>query len=275
MKILEENTLERLKSNDFHFIKCFKIRLKNQEVLAYNESSKNLLIDGLLYSATGGFNLGNIEQFNDISENNLSIIGFVDNENISEQDIVTGRFDGAEIDIFMLDLKNINGEKIYLSKGYFKEIRSVDNKFYVKIEGALSLLKKTIVETYSPTCRACFCDNRCKLNIDDYTLEGEIGDVYEKTSFFSQNLVNFEKNYFKYGIVTFADGGQRIEVKESKDGVIILNHTPYFNINVGDSFTIGGGCDKTIETCASRFNNNLNFRGEPNIPRTSKIYKFY
>ena len=47
-----------------------------------------------------------------------------------------------------------------------------------------------------------------------------------------------------------------------------------FNINVGDKFEITAGCDKEFSTCCSKFNNAINFRGEPNIPRNEKILKF-
>jgi uncharacterized phage protein (TIGR02218 family) len=277
MKILDDATKELLENNNFNFVKCFKIILKNQEIMTYTENSGDLVIDGLIYKSSGGFDSGNIEQFNDITGNNASIVGFA-NDDISVRDVIMGKFDNAEIDIFLVNRDNLDGEKIYVSRGYFKDIQLIDNKFYVKIEGVLSLLKKTITETYSPLCRACFCDHRRKLNRSDYTFIGSVDVVNSKINFFSNALVAFEKNYFKYGIITFTDSvniNQKIEIQESDSGVIVLKNNPYFDIILGDSFEILAGCDKTINTCATKFSNNVNFRGEPDMPRTSKIYKFY
>jgi hypothetical protein len=33
------------------------------------------------------------------------------------------------------------------------------------------------------------------------------------------------------------------------------------------------GCDKELDTCIARFNNAVNFRGEPFVPGTDKILK--
>jgi len=46
-----------------------------------------------------------------------------------------------------------------------------------------------------------------------------------------------------------------------------------FDIAIGDSFEIQAGCDKTFETCINRFNNAINFRGEPHMPGQDEILK--
>jgi uncharacterized phage protein (TIGR02218 family) len=42
-------------------------------------------------------------------------------------------------------------------------------------------------------------------------------------------------------------------------------------IAIGDSYSAVAGCDKRFDTCVSRFNNALNFRGEPHVPGTDKL----
>jgi uncharacterized phage protein (TIGR02218 family) len=277
MKNLNNSTVELLNDSGFNFVKCFKITPKNQEVLTYTENGKDLVIGDLVYKSGGGMDLKTIGQYDDATENDINIVGFVNDGDISERDVASGKFDDAEIDIFLVNKDEPNGEKIYLSKGYFRDIQLMDDKFFVNIEGVLSVLKKPITENYSPLCRASFCDMRCKLNREDYTFVGSIDGINSSISFFSTALIDFEKNYFKYGIITFVDGeniGQKIEIGENNQGTVILNNNPSRDMSVGDNFTIVAGCDKTIETCAEKFDNNINFRGEPNIPR-AKIYKFY
>jgi uncharacterized phage protein (TIGR02218 family) len=231
----------------------------------------------MTYKSCSGLDLLGTKQYGDVTENDVNIVGFLNSDDINEHDITDGLFDNAEIDIFLVNKDFLDGEKIYLAKGYFRDIQFVDNKFYVNIEGMLTLLKKSITENYSPLCRASFCDMRCKLNRTNYITSASVSSVNSRTSFFSNDLVNFEKNYFKYGSITFRNGKNAdrvVEVKENNNGTVILGNAPDYDMEVGDNFEIIAGCDKTIETCALKFNNNINFRGEPNIPRT-KIYKFY
>lgn len=45
-------------------------------------------------------------------------------------------------------------------------------------------------------------------------------------------------------------------------------------IQIGDKFVYALGCDKTIDTCADRFGNAHNFRGEPYLPGPSRVITF-
>ena len=42
-------------------------------------------------------------------------------------------------------------------------------------------------------------------------------------------------------------------------------------VAVGDTFNAIAGCDKTIGTCVAKFNNAVNFRGEPYVPGMDKM----
>jgi uncharacterized phage protein (TIGR02218 family) len=44
-----------------------------------------------------------------------------------------------------------------------------------------------------------------------------------------------------------------------------------YPITAGDSYTLQQGCDKTIGTCSNRYNNAINFRGEPHVPGLDKM----
>jgi uncharacterized phage protein (TIGR02218 family) len=44
-----------------------------------------------------------------------------------------------------------------------------------------------------------------------------------------------------------------------------------FEVQVGDKLSIYAGCDKRRETCFTKFNNVINFRGEPDLPGLDAI----
>ena len=47
-----------------------------------------------------------------------------------------------------------------------------------------------------------------------------------------------------------------------------------FDIQVGDKARVYLGCDKTFATCIARFDNALNFRGEPHIPGIDSLISY-
>lgn len=87
---------------------------------------------------------------------------------------------------------------------------------------------------------------------------------------------NYSIGYFAYGFVKFTSGqnaGYKGEVRSFAPGQVSLGLPLPFPIAVGDAFTIVAGCDRSLGTCIGRFNNIVNFRGEPYVPGTDTIYK--
>lgn len=94
-----------------------------------------------------------------------------------------------------------------------------------------------------------------------------------------------EAGFFDSGTLTFLDGeniGIEIDIQAFTDeGSGYFTATLYapapFDIGVGvsDGTTVmlRIGCDKRKQTCQNRFNNFLNFRGEPDIPGTDVLFR--
>jgi uncharacterized phage protein (TIGR02218 family) len=47
-----------------------------------------------------------------------------------------------------------------------------------------------------------------------------------------------------------------------------------FAIAIGDLFAVTMGCDRRLATCKARFDNVVNFRGEPYLPGTDEVLKY-
>ena len=89
----------------------------------------------------------------------------------------------------------------------------------------------------------------------------------------------FPDDWFNFGAATFETGDNALVSREVKDfvaddGVTIeqdieLFDDMPFSIQVGDKLRVYPGCDKKVTTCGSaKFNNILNFVGEPYVPGT-------
>jgi uncharacterized phage protein (TIGR02218 family) len=61
----------------------------------------------------------------------------------------------------------------------------------------------------------------------------------------------------------------------SQDGLaLFLNQPVRENVLPGARVELFEGCDKTIGTCAQRFNNAVNFRGEPYLPGNDALTRY-
>jgi uncharacterized phage protein (TIGR02218 family) len=76
--------------------------------------------------------------------------------------------------------------------------------------------------------------------------------------------------YFDFGLITWLTGnnaGTQSDVL-AWDGTSLIDLLlpTGLPIQVGDTFTITPGCDKRLASCFAKFNNVVNFRGEPFVP---------
>jgi uncharacterized phage protein (TIGR02218 family) len=86
--------------------------------------------------------------------------------------------------------------------------------------------------------------------------------------------VGADSGYFDFGLLTMNSGlnaGFSREIKSYVPGQFVLQIAfPYLTVP-GDLYTAVAGCDKSLETCKTKFNNVVNFRGFPYIPGTDRI----
>ena len=71
-----------------------------------------------------------------------------------------------------------------------------------------------------------------------------------------------------------ANTGLDARVLRSAGAVVTLAAPPVFAIDAGTLVEIGEGCDNTLATCAGRFGNAVNFRGEPYLPGIDLLTRY-
>jgi uncharacterized phage protein (TIGR02218 family) len=66
-----------------------------------------------------------------------------------------------------------------------------------------------------------------------------------------------------------------MEVKSFAGGSFTLSQLMPKTISVGDSYSVYAGCRKRfLEDCRDKFNNVVNYRGEPYVPGTDQIMQY-
>ena len=82
-------------------------------------------------------------------------------------------------------------------------------------------------------------------------------------------------SHFDFGIISWTSGannGLRMEVKNYVPGQITLQLPMPYTCAIGDTYTLTAGCGKSlIDDCKTRYDNVLNFRGEPYLPGLDRL----
>jgi len=139
-------------------------------------------------------------------------------------------------------------------------------------------LQQTIGRIYQKRCDADLYDARCKVERAYLIQIGTVVTVGSRGLFTVSGLTGAD-GWFDGGVVGWLTGenaGLEMEIKRwtnSPDTVEL--HLPMpFNVQVGDTFETAPGCDLRIETCLSKFNNVVNFRGFPHMPTRDAVLAY-
>ncbi|MBQ4875408.1 MAG: DUF2163 domain-containing protein [Rickettsiaceae bacterium H1] len=254
---------------------CLKISLTDNSVIAVTDCDCNLIIEGIEYFAGNSFEYGNIKNSSSLDVDNLRIKSFISSNVITESDILAGKYDRARVEIFQINYENLTQEKNILKFGIITEIKIIDNQFIAEISDFSKKTEQQITDTFSPYCRAKFCDHLCKLDINNFMHRGLVSKVTVPNKKFVDISLSQAQNYYRYGVVKFLSGKNKnhsFEVKQSSVNEIELFFSTPYEIKFGDCYTVFAGCDKLFTTCADKFSNVVNFRGEPHIPGIQKLF---
>ncbi len=252
---------------------CWSITRKDGAALYFTDHDKDITVDGHVYAAADSMNPSAVSSQAGLAVDNLEFDGLLSSAAITEPDILSGKYDHAEISVFLVNYADPTMGKLKLKTGWLGEVTLQGGKFVAEVRGLSAALQQTIGEVYTAGCRAALGDTRCGVNLATYTFTGSVTGL-EAAFAFKDSSKTQANNYFAGGVVHFTSGanaGFSMEVRDFANGRFGLFLPMPNAIALGDNFTVSAGCDKQFDTCISRFNNAVNFRGEPHVPGTDKL----
>ncbi len=252
---------------------CWKLIRMDGQVLGFTDHDRALHVSGVDYMAASGFTPTAIASSAALNVDNMDVEGMLSSGAITEADIMAGLYDHAEISVFQVNYEDITMGALPLRTGWLGEVKMSGGRFVAEVRGLAQRLSQRIGEFYSPTCRADFGDSRCKKSLAAHTSFSSVTSVTSR-SVLRDSARTETAGFYSFGTLTMLSGtnaGLSAEVKIYAPGVFTLFMPFPYDVTVGSSYKVTQGCDKTFQTCAARFANAVNFRGEPHVPGTDRI----
>ena len=280
MREISDNFKKILQQDTTNLVLCWKIaRIDNIE-LCFTEASCDIKIKNQIYKASSGLSSSAIKEESNFSVDNLDIDGILDSENIKADDILKRLYDNAMIAVYLVDLTTEDKDQnkintLFLKRGYIGNIKILGNdKFVAEINGFLETGKQGITCRYGMTCRANLGDERCQVNLESFSHQGFIIKVIDNKTFEGNTFQ--ENGYFDYGSILIFQNMELFyqgNIKFFINQVFELLEPSTINLQPGMIYYASAGCDKSPNSCIKKFNNMINFRGEPHIPGIEKLYR--
>lgn len=272
MKSVSAGLLAHLAGQVTTLATCWKVTRQDGRVFAFTDHVADLSISGITYSASSGYTASAIQTASALNVDNLEVQGALSSSSITEEDLLAGLWDFADIEIFQVNYADLTQGTLKLRRGQLGEVRTGRNAFAAELRGMMQRLQQAIGRIVAPACNADLGDSRCGINLGTFTGGTVTGTV---TSVGSQRVPNDSAlaqatGWFAGGLLTWTGGlnsGLSMEVKAyTSGGIIELVQPMPFTIQIGDTYSMTAGCGKSLATCRDKFNNVVNFRGFPHLP---------
>ncbi|MEP2987664.1 MAG: DUF2163 domain-containing protein [Parasphingorhabdus sp.] len=256
---------------------AFGWRLDRADGVSFGFTShdQDIVVDNFRYRATPGMIPSTIALNDSLDVDSVEIEGVLNASAFTEEDLAAGRWNGARLQIVLLNWEFPNDEAKHLISGEFGEITRSGNSFQVEILGPTSFLDEAIVPLTSPTCRARFGDKQCKLSLHEYQHEVTLS-MHDGSRMEFEDLAGLASNY-AFGELRWLSGhscGLSSAVLKGEGNAVWLADAPSDVGSTGERVLLTAGCDKNFKTCQNRFSNSLNFRGEPHLPGNDLLTRY-
>lgn len=255
--------------------RAFAVRRKDGVVLGFTDHDRDLDFDGITFRAGSGMTAKAIQQGTGLSVDNTEAFGALRSDAITEEDILAGRYDGAEVKGWLVNWADVSVRALQF-RGTLGEIVRSGGAFNAELRGLAEALNQPQGVIYHARCSAILGDGRCGFDLDQagYSEERVVETVEDRRVFRFADFAGYEDRWFEKGrfrVLTGKAAGlvgsvknDRIRTGTSREVELwqALGMAP----QPGDMVRIEAGCDRRADTCRLKFANFDNFRGFPDIP---------
>lgn len=230
-----------------------------------------LSFEGITFEANGGLTASTLMQTSGLSIDNTEALGALSDDRITEADINSGLYDGAVVTAWLVNWADVSARKL-LFRGQVGEVRRGDGAFTAELRGLTEALNQPQGRTYLKTCEARGVEG-FDFATPGFRADVQIEALTDRRLLRFTSLGGFPENWFERGrleVLSGAAAGHAAAIKwdrvagEARE--IELWMALRKDIQVGDTVRLEAGSDGTIETCATKFDNAVNFCGFPFLP---------
>ncbi|WP_274424858.1 DUF2163 domain-containing protein [Chelativorans sp. YIM 93263] len=260
---------------------CWRLTLSDRTVMGFTDHDRRIACDGAVFMPETGFSASEARRSLGLAVDAMDVEGALATADISEADIVAGRYDGASVETLLVNWQDPQ-QFARLRRAVIGKITRRDGRFVAELESPEAALDQTNGRVVRRSCDAELGDARCGVDLDDPQFRGEGTLVsIEGNSITVSGLGGFENGWFANGIVTWTSGAsagrkERVSAHRKGAGGVALDlwRDVAAPVSPGDALIVVAGCDKRFSTCRTKFSNGVNFRGLPHLPGNDAAYGY-
>lgn len=254
---------------------CWRIERRDGVAVALTDHDRDIQVDGVTYRAAPGMTPSAIVRAEGLDPDTMEVAGALGGAAFRRDDLLAGRWDGARGVMSAVDWSDPSVPSVPLGEGTIGEVELRDHGFTAELRGAQSALERPVTEATSPACRAALGDMRCRVAMAGRRRVARVTAVAGEVVTVDQGEP--VANAYGDGQLRWiggANSGVTSAVERSDGDTVTVRMPPPFAVRAGVLIELVEGCDKRLATCATRFANVVNFRGEPYLPGIDLLTRY-
>lgn len=251
----------------------WRIYRRDGAALAFTSHDRDLSFGGMRHLAAPGMIPAAIRLTAELANDSAEVQGTLNHGSIRASELAAGLFDEAAIEIGAVDWSSLDHHTLYT--GLIGRIEDNTTQFAAELRSTKSLLEQDLVPRTSPTCRAEFCGRGCGLSAARYTSRHTLAGIDLEAN--RVRIAGIDSEAHVDGRLRFMAGPQTgivLGIIDAESDWLMLDRPLVAGTQTGTRIELREGCDHTIATCAARFANGANFRGEPFLPGNDLLARY-
>lgn len=252
---------------------CWRLERRDGAGLALTSHDEALVHSEVTYEATPGMMPASVKRGLGLDPAAGQIDGALSSASLNDVDLSLGRWDGAAMDLSVLDWADAEAEPIRMLGGEIGSVTIDGDSFSADLEGAAARLDEPVCPATSAECRAQFADKSCRVDLAGRAVRAAVTES-DGSALTIDQVVDDRYVLGRLRYMSGANCGLATIILSSSGSTIQIRDLPRAPIETGCVVELREGCDKRFQTCVSRFGNAANFRGEPHLPGNDLLTRY-
>lgn len=185
---------------------------------------------------------------------------------ITSYNLNKGAWDGARVEVYIVDRTSLTtlGDPHFTGIVDGVTFDPIGQSATFDIRG-IAAQAESFIQTFQPMCRTDLFSSLCQLNEADWDHAGTVDTILDPFNFTVAGLASPPADsWFNQGTFETASGFKAVVAMWTLSTLTVRTYLPVCvaRLEEGEAITLYPGCDKTGETCRTKFSNKINFQGE-------------
>jgi uncharacterized phage protein (TIGR02218 family) len=259
---------------------CWRIARRDGVTIGLTSHDRDLMVGGIPYRAAPGMVPSAVRWGTDAQSESMDVRGIMGGDAISDVDLDAGRWDGAALWLHLTEWTDPGTLWLELARGTIGAVERSGEAFTAELVGPGAVLDEAIAPATSPDCRAALGDRACRIDLAArrrLVVVASVDDMRVMVAGDGLAEGGLAEGVYAFGLLRWMTGenaGMAQAVMMSDAQSVTLADPPAFAVLPGTRAMLTEGCDKQMATCAGRFGNAMNFRGEPYLPGNDLLTRY-